>query len=275
MDELEIEQIEIDLLLEAAFRRYGYDFRSYSRASVERRIRHFLAGSDFGRISDLIPRIMTDGDLFSELARNFSVSVTEMFRDPFVYKTLREQVMPVLRTFPFVKVWHAGCATGEEAYSLAIVMRECELLERATIYGTDFNDEVLDTARKGIYPDQKIREFTRNYQDSGGTRSFSDYYHSRYGSAALLSQLKDRITFASHNLVSDGVFGEMQLVFCRNVLIYFDRELQDRVLGLFTDSLVHGGFLCLGTKEDLRFSAVADQYEVVDAVSKIYKKVAN
>jgi chemotaxis protein methyltransferase CheR len=268
----EIEHIEIDLLLEALHRRYGYDFRSYARASIERRIRNFLCKKQVARISDLIPLCLYDEALFSALAQQFSISVTEMFRDPFVYRAIREQLVPRLKSFPFVKVWHAGCASGEEVYALAILFAEEGLDKRLTIFGTDFNDDALDRARRGIYLAERIRDYTRNYQEAGGRRSFSEYYHAKYDSAVMAPALKKHITFANHNLTIDNVFGEMHLVFCRNVLIYFNRELQDRALRLFTDSLVRGGFLCLGTKEDLRFSSVADDYEVVDGAARIYKK---
>lgn len=272
MQRQEIEDIEVDLLLEAVFRRYGHDFRSYARASVDRRVRQLVSKIGLRRISELIPWIIDDPEAFAKLTQQFSISVTEMFRDPFVYRVLREQVVPVLRSYPFIKVWAAGCATGEEVYSLAVVFKEAGVLERTTLFGTDFNDQTLNQARQGVYASEKIQEFTRNYQESGGTRSFSEYYHASYDAAALDGSLKERITFANHNLTADHVFGEMNLIFCRNVLIYFNRELQDRALQLFTDSLVRGGFLVLGTKEDLRFSAVAHQYEVVDRAARIYKK---
>jgi chemotaxis protein methyltransferase CheR len=274
MRQHEIEQIEVDLLLEALFRRYGYDFRSYARASVDRRIRQFLSARELTHISELIPLVLQDEDLFSELAQRFSIAVTEMFRDPFVYRAVREKVVPMLKTFPFVKIWHAGCATGEEVYSLAIVLSEQGLAERSTIFGTDFNDDALEQARRGIYPVERMKEYTRNYQEAGGERSFSEYYHARYDSAAIDVSLKERITFANHNLTADNVFGEMHLVFCRNVLIYFDKELQNRALRLFTESLVRGGFLCLGTKEDLQFSEVASEFEIVDKRARIYMKRA-
>ncbi len=270
----EIEQIEVELLLEALYRRYGYDFRSYARASIDRRVSQFLVTRGLTRVSELIPLCLHDEDVFSELARHFSISVTEMFRDPFVFRALREQVAPVLRTFPFVKAWIAGCATGEEVYSLAMVLAESGLTDRATLYGTDFNDDSLERARQGIYPVDRIQEFTHNYQEAGGTRSFSEYYHADHDLASMRASLTDRVTFANHNLAVDNVFGEMQLVLCRNVLIYFNAELQNRALGLFTECLVRGGFLCLGAKESLMFSAVADQYEVVDAAARIYKKRA-
>lgn len=268
----DIEAIEIDLLLEAIYRRWGYDFRSYARASIERRTRLFLSKSESKTISEMISRVLRDEDFFSRLVRNFSISVTEMFRDPFVYRVIRSEVAPMLRTWPHVKAWVAGCATGEEVYSLAIVLKEEGVYDRSTIYATDFNDFSLEHAREGIYEIDKLQEATRNYQQAGGKASFADYYHARYDAAVLEPSLRERITFANHNLVTDGVFGEMQLVFCRNVLIYFNRELQNRALRLFTESLSHGGFLCLGTREDLQFTEVKDQYEAVDRKAKIFKK---
>lgn len=272
MKDAEIERIEIDLLLEAVFRRWGYDFRSYARASIERRVRQFLSGAGCASVSEMIPRVIHDKEFFTKLARYFSISVTELFRDPSVYRAVREQVVPLLRTWPHIKVWCAGCATGEEVYSLAIVLKEEGIYDRATIYATDFNDEVLDRAREGIYGIDKFQEATRNYQQTGGKASFSEYYHSRYDAAVMDGALKEGIVFSTHNLASDAAFGEMHLVFCRNVLIYFNRELQDRALGLFTESLVHGGFLCLGTKEDLRFTDAAGSYEAVDEKARVYRK---
>jgi chemotaxis protein methyltransferase CheR len=272
MKETEIEAIEIDLLLEAVYRRYGYDFRSYARASIERRTRQFLSGCNCATVSEMIDRVLHDEEFFSRLVQYFSIQVTEMFRDPFVYRTIRKDVVPLLRTWPHFKVWHAGCATGEEVYSLAIVLKEEGVYDWATIYATDFNDAVLDQAREGVYPVEKIQEATRNYQQAGGSASFGQYYHSRYEAVAMDRSLKERITFTNHNLVTDGIFGEMHLVFCRNVLIYFNRDLQNRALRLFTESLVHGGFLCLGTKENLQFTEVSHQYEVVNRKTRIYKK---
>ena len=268
----EIETIEIHLLLDAMYQRYGYDFRSYSRASVERRVRQFLSKSGCATISEMISKLLWDESFFSALVQYLSISVTEMFRDPFVYRSIRKNVIPVLRTYPFVRIWHAGCATGEEVYSMAIVMKEEGLHERAVVFGTDFNDAALKTAKDGIYPLDQFKSFTKNYQQAGGTASFSEYYHAKYDSATIHPSLKEHVTFANHNLVTDGVFGEKHLVLCRNVLIYFNRELQSRALRLFTDSLVRGGFLCLGSKEDLQFTDVADEYEIVDAKAKIYRK---
>lgn len=268
----QIENIEVDLLLEAIFRRYGYDFRSYARASIERRIRQFLADIGGESISQIIPKVMYDREFFMQLARRFSISVTEMFRDPFVYRAVRQTVAPTLRTWPHIKIWNAGCATGEEVYSLAIVLQEEGAFDRATVYATDFNDEALARAKEGIYEIDRLREASGNYQQAGGKSSLSAYYHARYDAVAMDSTLKQRIVFSNHNLVSDHVFGEMHLIFCRNVMIYFNRELQKRVLGLFTESLARGGFLCLGTKEDLRFTDFSGRYAVVDERAKIYKK---
>lgn len=272
MTHAQLEQIEITLLLEAIYRRYGYDFRSYTQASIGRQVRQFRLSSGCSTISEMIPKALHDEIFFSRLVRSFSVPVTELFRDPFVYKTVREKVVPVLRNWPHIKVWHAGCASGEEVYSLAILLKEEGLYERATLYATDFNEEVLERARTGIYDISKLREATRNYQQAGGQGSLSEYYHAGYDAAVMDAALRERMVFASHNLASDSVFGEMHLVFCRNVLIYFNRELQNRALGLFTESLVDGGFLCLGTKEDIQFTAASGDYEELDRQARIFTK---
>ena len=272
MDEKrDIEDIEIDLLLEAVYQASGYDFRSYARASIVRRMRRFLSLNGCSNISGMISRVLHDQEFLHRIIQHVSVSVTEMFRDPFVFKVIRREIVLLLNTWPRVKVWCAGCATGEEVYSLAILFKEEGFYDRSTIYATDFNDSSLKTAEAGVYPAEKIREATRNYQEAGGRDSFSQYYHSNYGAAVLDGSLKERIVFANHNLASDQVFGEMHLIFCRNVLIYFNRDLQNRALRLFTDSLVHGGFLCLGSKEDLQFSEVGDLYKIVNKKAKIYK----
>jgi chemotaxis protein methyltransferase CheR len=270
--EEDIQEIELDLLLEAIFQRYGYDFRHYARASVKRRVQRIMEKSGCARISEVIPRLLYD-EAFSQTAiQEFSVSVTEMFRDPEFYRALRQIVVPYLKTYPYIRVWHAGCAMGEEVYSMAILLQEEGLYERSTIFATDFNEAVLDKAREGIYALRNIRQYTLNYMSAGGTRSFGDYYHAKYESAIMNPTLKSRITFASHNLATDGVFGELQVIFCRNVLIYFDRELQNRVLGLFAESLAPGGFLCLGSKETLQYSDMADRFKVIDEQAKIFQK---
>lgn len=274
MDPLEVERLEVDLLLEGLYRCHGYDFRGFARASIERRARDLAARHDGSTILGLLDRAVHDQRFFSELVQHFSIPVTEMFRDPPVHLALRTLVAPLLRTWPHVKIWHAGCATGEEVYSLAIVLAEEGVLERATIYATDFNDAALERARAGIFAPEVIQAATRAYQEAGGRGSFSDYYRSRYEAVVMDAALRRHITFANHNLATDGVFGEMHLVLCRNVLIYFNRELKERALGLFTDSLVHGGFLCLGRAEGLTGSTLEGAYEVADAGARIYRRVA-
>ncbi|HSD83474.1 MAG TPA: protein-glutamate O-methyltransferase CheR [Anaerolineae bacterium] len=270
--EEDIQEIELDLLLEAIYQRYGYDFRHYARASVKRRVQRILEKSGRTRISEVIPQFLYD-ETFSQAAiQEFSVAVTEMFRDPEFYRALRQIVVPYLKTYPYIRVWHAGCAMGEEVYSMAILLQEEGLYDRSTIFATDFNEAVLEKAREGIYSLRDIRQYTLNYLSAGGTRSFGDYYHAKYESAIMDPSLKSRITFASHNLATDGVFSELQVIFCRNVLIYFDKELQNRVLGLFADSLTPGGFLCLGSKETLLYSDLADRFKVIDEHAKIFQK---
>lgn len=272
MQRIKIENIEIDLLLEAIFKRYGYDFRCYARASIERRVRLFLAGSGCNTVSEMISKLLYEESFFEQVIQKFSITVTEMFRDPLVYRSIREKVVPFLKTYPYIKIWDAGCATGEEVYSLSILLKEEDLYERTILFGTDFNDEALEKAKEGIYALDNIKEFTSNYQRAGGTRSFSEYYHAHYGHMAINQLLKKNITFANHNLVTDSVFSEMHLILCRNVLIYFNKELQHRVLNLLSDSLVHGGFLCLGSKESLLFSDVQDHFKVFDEKCRIYQK---
>lgn len=268
----EIENLEIDLLLEAIFQRYGFDFRSYARASIERRIRLFLNDNNRKYISELIAEVIHDEDLFLNLARYFSISVTEMFRDPHVYVKIREEVLPVLKTWPFFKVWHAGCATGEEAYSMAILLAEEGLLDRATIYGTDFNDESIIQAKNGIFHIHKMKEAAENYLKAGCKKTLSKYFHAKYDGVVMNRELKQRMVFANHNLVTDQDFGEMHMVVCRNVLIYFNRELQNRVLELFYSSLVNGGILCLGSKETIEFTSVEDRFEEIDRKARIFRK---
>lgn len=266
------ENIEIRLLLEAIFLKYGYDFRNYAKAHLKRRIKRRLAMTDLTNISEMVPQILYDQGFFEKLLLDLSVNVTKMFRDPIFYRVLRNDVLPVLRTYPFVKVWDAGCSTGEEMYSLAILFKEEDLYDRSQIYATDFNQIALQKARDGIYPLDEVKEYTKNYQKSGGRSSLSDYYLARYDSISLNKSLKKRIVFSDHNLVTDGVFGEMNMIVCRNVLIYFDKELQDRVIHLFWESLCPGGFLCLGSKESLRFNKYGDRFQVFDEREKVYKK---
>jgi chemotaxis protein methyltransferase CheR len=266
------EQIEISLLLEAIFQRYGYDFRDYARASVERRLAQFLQESGCHSLGEVTSRVLREPAFFHHLLPYFSVCVTSLFRDPFIYEALRDKVAPVLRTWPYFKVWHAGCATGEEVYSMAILLREEGLLERAMLYGTDINQAALETGKAGVYSLDILRKGSQNYLKAGGKGSLADYYRAAYDAGVMNASLGTRITFARHNLAMDKSFGEMQLIVCRNVLIYFNQDLQDLVLKLFLESLDHGGFLCLGDKETLAFSAVADDFLPVDERARIYKK---
>ncbi|SPF49928.1 putative methyltransferase Cher3 [Syntrophobacter sp. SbD1] len=270
----EIEDIEINLLLQGIYSRYGHDFRNYARGSVKRRILNFMAKVDQKTVSGLISLVLHDEAFFEKFVRELSITVSEMFRDPEFFKLLRNQVIPYLKTHPFIKIWHAGCATGEEVHSLAIVLKEEGFYERSTIFATDFNDSALMNAREGIYPMERMQEFTANYQRSGGTGPFAGYYRAAYGAAIFDPSLRKNIVFANHNLATDGVFSEMHLVVCRNVLIYFDRNLQNRTLKLFRDSLAHGGVLALGSKEDLQFSEVAGDFKILDAKWKIYQKTS-
>jgi len=272
MEKRDIEEIEIDLLLEAIVRRYGYDFRNYSRASISRRIRQAMAKVNCETIGALTAKILYDSEAFQHVVANFSITVTEMFRDPEFYAIIRKQVIPYLATYPFIKVWHAGCATGEEAYSLAIFLQEEGLLERTTIYATDFNEDALEKARAGIYPLERMKQYGSNYRQAGGCCSLSEYYHAQYDSVIMEPGLRKSIMFSRHNLTVDQVFGEMNLVLCRNVLIYFNRILQSRVLRLFDESLLNGGFLCLGSRESLQFSDRAGHFMKFNDKRKIYRK---
>ncbi|MCX7922979.1 MAG: protein-glutamate O-methyltransferase CheR [Clostridia bacterium] len=272
IEALQNEDIEIQLLIEAIFLKYGYDFRGYSRAHMKRRIMRRLTISGIDSISEMQRLVIYDREFFEKLLGDFSINVTEMFRDPSFYKAFRKEVVPVLQTYPFIKVWHAGCSTGEEVYSMAILLKEEGLYERSQIYATDFNEEVLQKAKEGIYPIEAIKEYTYNYQHAGGKAAFADYYVAKYDSAILEPSLKKKVIFADHNLVTDGVFGEMNVVICRNVLIYFDKELQNKVVGLFHESLCNGGFLCLGSKESLRFNKYVDNFDPVIENEKVYRK---
>ncbi len=267
-----IEEIEIELFLDAIYKRYGHDFRNYSRASIRRRIQNILGKEKYSTISQIISPLLYDESLFERIIYDLSITVSEMFRDPQFFKTLREQVIPYLKTHPFIKIWHAGCATGEEVYSLAIVLKEEGFYERSTIFATDFNDVALSKAKEGIYPLDTMKEFTLNYQRSGGTGSFSQYYRAGYDAAILEPSLRKNIAFANHNLVTDGVFSEVHFIMCRNVLIYFDKTLQNKVLKLFRDSLALGGILALGSKEALQFSEVAHDFKTLSEKWKIYQK---
>lgn len=266
------DEVEIDLLLNGIRVRYGYDFAHYSRASLKRRLERALAQTRFERYSELLDRLFHDEKIFDEFLKIMSVTVTEMFRDPDFYHAVRNQVVPVLKTYPFIKIWHAGCATGEEVYSMALLLYEEGFLDRAQIYATDFNKHSLDTASNGVYSAKHMADYAANYRAAGGKGYFPDYYSDGYELAKFKDFLKERITFSYHNLVTDGVFGEMNMICCRNVLIYFDKTLQDQVLLKFAESLRHGGFLCLGNRESLNFTAVKSLFTPVDKTQRIYQK---
>ncbi|MFH2050187.1 MAG: protein-glutamate O-methyltransferase CheR [bacterium] len=275
MKKIEIEKIEIDMLLNAIFECYGYDFRNYARASLKRRLMHCMATMRLNHISELLPKVLYDPNYFDLMLRSLSITVTDMFRDPGFFAAVRENVIPILKTFPFIKIWHPGCATGEEVYSMAIILMEEGLYHRSQIYATDINIESLASAREGIYPLEHARQFSVNYQKSGGKQSFSDYYHAKYNFIKINDDLKKNITFAQHNLTTDSVFGEMNVVICRNVLIYFDNVLQNRVLKLIDNSLCRNGLLCLGTMESLGFTEIAKDYRPLHNKMKIYQKTSS
>jgi len=272
MAQHDLAALEIRLLLEGIQEVYGYDFRDYAEASLKRRLSHWLAESEFETFSAAQSRLLRERALFESLLRGITVNVTEMFRDPQFFKTLREQVIPFLKTYPFVKIWHAGCASGEEAYSLAIVMQEEGMAGRYRMYATDINEAVLDKAHEGVMPMTEMQSHTRNYQKSGGRHSFADYYTARYERAIISDSLKKDIVFAPHNLVADGEFGEMNLVLCRNVMIYFKAALKERCLNLFNASLLPGGFLCLGLKETLDRISIGERYEELVPRMRIFRK---
>ena len=267
-----LEDIEVGLLLEGVYRQYGYDFRDYAMSSVRRRVRHLMREEGLATISGLQEKVLHDPRALQRFVVTLSVNVTSMFRDPAFYKALRERVVPLLRTYPKVRIWHAGCATGEEAYSFAIVLEEEGLYDRCQIYATDMNETVLETAAAGEVPLRGMRENTANYLRSGGRRAFASFYSAVDDRAVLHPSLRRNINFAQHNLVTDRSFNEFNVVLCRNVLIYFNRELQDRVHRLFYQSLVRFGFLALGSKETVQFTAHQSAYE--DLGERIYRKVA-
>jgi len=271
-DTAETEEIELELLLEAVYRKYHYDFREYSTASLKRRLLQAKAEFGCASFSELQHRILHGQGMMPALLPYLTVQVSEMFRDPSYFLALREKVIPHLRTYPSLKVWIAGCSAGEELYSMAILFREEGLESRTIFYATDINTEALRKAEAGIYEASRIPLFTENHRKAGGKSSLSDYYTADYGRARFDPSLRARTVFSDHSLVSDAVFAETHLTSCRNVLIYFNRELQDRALGLFRDSLVRKGFLGLGSKESLRFSAHADAFSEYERNERIYQK---
>jgi chemotaxis protein methyltransferase CheR len=269
----DVEDIEVALLLEGVYRRYGFDFRQYAPASLRRRLWRRAHAEGLQSISGLQEKLLHDSASMERLLLDLSINVTAMFRDPQFYVAFRTKVVPKLRTYPFTRFWVAGCSTGEEVYSLAILLHEEGLYERARIYATDINESVLERARAGVFPLDKMQEYTQNYIKAGGVRAFSEYYLAAYDGAQFQHSLVENVVFAQHNLVSDRSFNEFNVIVCRNVMIYFDRALQNRVHTLFYESLANLGFLALGQKEAIQFSPYEDRYEELDAVEKLYRKV--
>ena len=264
--------IELHLLIDAIYLKYHYDFRRYATASIKRRLTTAMSRFKVGTFSELQSKVLHDPAMFPALLDFLTVPVSEMFRDPSYYRSLREMVVPVLRTYPSLKIWVAGCSTGEEVYSLAILLRETGLLDRSLIYATDINPGVLQKASAGVYEVDRIAGFTEAHRKSGGTTSLSDYYTAAYGRAVFDKSLREHIVFSDHSLATDSVFAEVQFVSCRNVLIYFNRDLQDRAIGLFRDALCRKGFLGIGSKESLRFSAHRDSFIDLVPNDRIFQK---
>ncbi|MNH90479.1 CheR family methyltransferase [Paenibacillus graminis] len=269
----ELEQIEIELLLSGVHRFYGYDFRNYALPSLKRRIWHHVHAENVPTISALQEKVLHDRACFERFVYSLSIPVTEMFRDPGLFLTFRQKVIPLLRTYPYIRIWHAGCSTGEEVYSMAILLHEEGLYDKARIYATDMNARSLQQAKEGVYEISKMRQYTKNYMEAGGTRAFSEYYTAKYNSVILQPYLRKNIIFAEHNLATDTSFNEFNVIFCRNVMIYFNDELRDHVHGLFQESLSRFGVLVLGSKESIHFTRYSDSYEPLDRVEKIYRKI--
>jgi chemotaxis protein methyltransferase CheR len=268
-----VESLELDLLLEGIVRMYGYDFRGYARTSLRRRIDAIMRAEGVTTISALQERVLHEKSSWERFLQGISVNVSAMFRDPEFFLAFRQHAVPLLRTYPFIRIWQAGCSLGEEAYSLAILLYEEGLYDRTRIYATDINEVTLRQAREGIYPADLMQKYTQYYIQAGGTRSFSEYYTARYDFAILRPELRQHIVFSQHNLVSDGPFNEFNVVLCRNVMIYFNRELQERTHALLFDSLVKFGILGLGSRESLRFLSREKSYEVLVPGEKLYRRV--
>lgn len=268
----DIEGIELESFFEAIRRRYGYDFRFYTKASIKRRVRLFLEQSGYMHLTDCLSRLLRDESFFYLVLSNFLISVTEMFRDPSCFKAFLAKTVPILKTYPFIKIWHAGCASGEEVYSLAILLNELGFSKKYLLYGTDINPESLKIAQDGIYKADELEKAAHRYLECGGRKCLSNYFTEKYGFAKIHDSIKENIVFSRHNLECDSVFGDMNAIFCRNVLIYFKKPLQNKVVNLFHHSLVHRGFLFLGPKESLEFIDSRYLFETVSETEKIYRK---
>lgn len=263
---------EVEYLIKDVYDMYGYDFSDYSRASFKRRVNRICLIDKFTSFAELRYTLMNEPDYLKRFIEEITVNVTEMFRDPSFFKALREKILPQLGTYPLIRIWVAGCSTGEEAYSVAILLKEANLYHKSLIYGTDLNPSVLESARAGVFPLQQMKLYSENYILSAGKKDFSDYYTANYNSVVFDKSLKEKLILSTHNLVSDSSFNSFQLIICRNVLIYFDRNLQERVFNLFDNSLENLGFLALGAKETLRFSKLDKNYHQIDD-QRIWKKI--
>ncbi len=273
IEAIELESIELALLLEGIYRHYGLDFRDYAAASLKRRIHETMRNEGVMTVSAYQNKVLHDSTCMDRLMLALSINVTSMFRDPSFYLTFRRKIVPLLRTYPFVRIWHAGCSTGEEVYSMAILLQEENLYAKCRIYATDMNKEVLRQAREGIFPLSAMKEYTANYMQAGGKRFFSDYYTAQYGNVIFRPSLIENVVFSEHNLATDGSFNEFQVVLCRNVMIYFNKTLQARVHNLIYDSLSMFGVFGLGNKESLKFTARESFYEALGDTDKLYRKV--
>ncbi|MGH2749375.1 MAG: CheR family methyltransferase [Actinomycetota bacterium] len=260
-------------MLEGIHRQYGFDFREYARGSIKRRLWRRIYAEGLESVSGLQERVLHDPETMTRLLEDLSINVTSMFRDPNFYLTVRKKVVPLLRTYPFIRIWNAGCSTGEETYSLAILLREEGLYDKTKIYATDINETVLDLAKRGVFPLDRMQDYTENYIASGGTTAFSEYYVADGQGAHFHESLTENMVFAQHNLASDRSFNEFNMIMCRNVMIYFDRSLQERVHSLFHSSLGMFGVLALGRKESIKFTPLAGAYEEIDSIEKLYKRV--
>ncbi|RKP45843.1 protein-glutamate O-methyltransferase CheR [Cohnella endophytica] len=269
----DLEKIEIALLLEGIFRRYGYDFRNYSYASVRRRIWHRIHLEGLNNVSSLQERVLHQPEAFGRLLGDMVIPVTEMFRDPAMFRAFREDVVPLLRQLPNLRIWHAGCSTGEEVHAVAIILHEEGLLDKTRIYATDINESALQQAKDGIIPIERMKQYTKNYHAAGGIQSFSDYYDSDHGVVILKPYLRNNVVFARHNLVTDRSFNEFHVILCRNVMIYFNSQLRDQVHRLFYESLANEGFLVVGDKESIAFTPKADKYDTWNEQYRLYRKM--
>ncbi len=269
---MKIDDRELELLITEIYEYYGYDFSGYARASLKRRIERLMALDHFSTFSMFVSKIRNDETYMRRLVEEITVNITEMFRDPHFYEVVRKEILPILATKPFIRLWHAGCSTGEEVFSFAILLKEANLLHKSILYATDISPRVLQAAKSGVFPLKSMKQFSENYRESGGRQDFSDYYTANYGYAKFSDELLEKMVFSQHNLVADSSFNEFNMIICRNVMIYFDKDLQERALKLFDDSLESLGFIALGSKETMKFSPISNRYQQWNK-EKLWKKI--